>query len=70
MSRKTRGHKHSLVFVEKAKQYEHAKKVACSAQIESAQKAAYAAQKTEEAINALEAYTASQKRTRQTRRKH
>jgi len=71
MSRKTRGHKLHLSLVEKAKQYaEHAKKVACSAQIESAEKAAYAAQKTEEAIDAQKTYTTSQKRTRRTRRKY
>ena len=68
MTRKSRGHKHVL---EKTKQYEHAKKVACSAQIESAEKAVYAAQKSAEALEALEALKAVKNismRVRQTRR--
>lgn len=74
MLRKTRRRKHEVenAAFSKAKQYaEHAKKVACSAQIESAEKAVYAAQKSAEALEALEALKPVKNismRVRQTRR--
>ena len=71
MLRKTRRRKHEVenAAFSKAKQYaEHAKKVACSAQIESAEKAVYAAQKSAEALEALKSVKNISMRVRQTRR--